>query len=166
MSATHTLPKENRRDEEMQDEEMQDEEMQDEEMQDEDRHYMISPDIHLREIDSDHLENIEGSRESVEFTVRLSSKPTEAWVQEFDQAYLQIPYTLKPPVRVYEDSLRIIYLPRYANELQSFFRFLTLIVDRSNKETHRTEEMHTSNTQERQKAIFREALRRIELPKG
>ena len=112
MSVTQTLPKEDRRDEDMQ-----------EEMQDEDMHYVISPDIHLREIDSDHLENIEGSRESVEFTVRLSSKPTEAWVQEFDQAYLQIPYTLKPPVRVYEDSLRIIYLPRYANELQSFFRF-------------------------------------------
>ena len=128
--------------------------------------YVASPDIHLREIDADHLENIEENREAVEFTVRLSGKPTDAWVQEFDQAYLQTPYTLKPPVRVYEDSLRIIYLPRYAIELQAFFRFLALIIDQSNKETHRTEQLHTSNAQERQKAEFREALRRIELPKS
>ena len=141
MSATQTLPKE-------------------------EVHYIASPDIHLREIDADHLENIEENREAVEFTVWLSSKPTDFWVQEFDQAYLQTPYTLKPPVRVYEDSLRIIYLPRYASELQAFFRFLALIIDRSNKETHRTEELHTSNAQERQKDVFREALRRIELPKG
>jgi RNA polymerase-binding transcription factor DksA len=128
--------------------------------------YVASPDIHLREIDADHLENIEENREAIEFTVRLSSRPSDAWVQEFDQAYLQTPYTLKPPVRVYEDSLRIIYLPRYAGELQGFFRFLALIVDRSNKETHRTEELHTSSAQERHKAEFREALRRIELPRG
>ena len=127
--------------------------------------YVASPDIHMREIDLDHLENIEGSRESIEFAVRLSSRPGDAWVQEFDQAYLQIPYTLKPPVRVHDDTLRIVYLPRYAGELQGFFRFLGLIVDRANKETHRTEEMHTSSAQERHKAEFREALRRIELPR-
>lgn len=136
------------------------------ELANEDLKYVMSPDIHMREIDVDHLENIEGNREAIEFTVRLSSRPNDAWVQEFNQAYLQTPYTLKPPVNVYEDSLRVIYLPRYANELQSFFRFLDLIVHRANEETHRSEEMHTSSTQERHKAEFREALRRIELPKG
>ncbi len=136
------------------------------ETQSEDMKYVASPDIHLREIDLDHLDNIEENREAIEFTVRLSGRPNDAWVQEFDQAYVQTPYTLKPPVHVYEDTLRIIYLPRYASELQGFFRFLALIVDRSNKETHRTEELHTSSAQERHKAEFREALRRIELPKG
>ncbi len=131
-----------------------------------DMRYVASPDIHLREIDTDHLENIEENREAIEFAVRLSSRPNDAWVQEFDQAYLQTPYTLKPPVRVFEDTLRVIFLPRYASELQGFFRFLGLIVDRSNKETHRTEELHTSSAQERHKAEFRQALRRIELPKG
>ena len=135
------------------------------EMETDDLKYVASPDIHMREIDLDHLENIEDNREAIEFTVRLSSRPTEAWVQEFDQGYLQIPYTLKPPVRVHEDTLRVVYLPRYASELQGFFRFLALIVDRSNRETHRTEEMHTSSAQERHKAEFREALRRIELPR-
>gem|GEM_PF-1505666 len=136
------------------------------ETQSEDMKYVASPDIHLREIDLDHLDNIEENREAIEFTVRLSGRPNDAWVQEFDQAYVQTPYTLKPPVHVYEDTLRVIYLPRYASELQGFFRFLALIVDRSNKETHRTEELHTSSAQERHKAEFREALRRIELPKG
>ncbi len=130
-----------------------------------DLNYLTSPDIHLREIDTDHLEDIEDNREAIEFTVRLSSRPGDIWVQEFNQIYLQTPYTLKPPVRVYEDTLRVIYLPRYASELQSFFRFLALIVDRANKETHLTEELHTSSAQERHKAKFREALRRIELPK-
>ena len=136
------------------------------ETQSEDMKYVASPDIHLREIDLDHLDNIEENREAIEFTVRLSGRPNDAWVQEFDQAYVQTPYTLKPPVHVYEDTLRIIYLPRYASELQGFFRFLALIVDRSNKETHRTEELHTSSAQERHKTEFREALRRIELPRG
>ena len=136
------------------------------ETQSEDMKYVASPDIHLREIDLDHLDNIEENREAIEFTVRLSGRPNDAWVQEFDQAYVQTPYTLKPPVHVYEDTLRVIYLPRYASELQGFFRFLALIVDRSNKETHRTEELHTSSAQERHKAEFREALRRIELPRG
>ena len=136
------------------------------ETQSEDMKYVASPDIHLREIDLDHLDNIEENREAIEFTVRLSGRPNDAWVQEFDQAYVQTPYTLKPPVHVYEDTLRIIYLPRYASELEGFFRFLALIVDRSNKETHRTEELHTSSAQERHKAEFREALRRIELPRG
>lgn len=136
------------------------------ELADEDLKHIKSPDIHMRDIDVDHLEAIEANREAIEFTVRLSSRPGDAWAQEFDQAYLQTPYTLKPPVRVYEDSLRVTYLPRYANELQGYFRFLALIVNRANKETHLSEEMHTSSAQERQKAEFREALRRIELPRG
>jgi hypothetical protein len=126
---------------------------------------VASPDVFLREIDLEHLENVEDNREAVEFLVRLSATPSDFWVQEFDQAYLQTPYTLKPPVRIDGDTLRITYLPRYAGELQGFFRFLGLIVRRSNQETHKTEEMHTSNAQERAKAEFRQALARIDLPK-
>ena len=98
--------------------------------------------------------------------MRLSDTPTDAWRQEFEQLYLQTPYTLKPPVHVEGDHLRIIYLPRYAGELQAFFRFLALLTRRANEETHRTESLHTSSAQERHKAEFREALRRIEVPQG
>lgn len=126
----------------------------------------LCPDIFLREIDTEHLANVEENREAVEFQVCLSCVPTGAWRQEFDQAYLRTPYTLKPPVRLEEDTLHIIFLPRYAGELPGFFRFLALIIKQANQETHRTEELHTSTAQERQKAEFREALRRIELPRS
>lgn len=124
------------------------------------------PDVSLEKIDTDHLANVEDNREAVEFSVRLTCAPTEYWRQEFEQAYKQTPYTLKPPVRLDHDALHIIFLPRYANELPGFFHFLAMIIGRANAETHRTEELHTSNAQERQKAEFREALRRIDLPKS
>lgn len=128
--------------------------------------FEASPDIFLREIDTEHMENVEENREAVGFTVRLSSAPIDAWRQEFEQAYLQTPYTLKPPVEVRGDTLHVIYLPRYAGELPDFFRFLALMVKQANEETHRTEELHTSNAQERHKSEFRRALKSIELPRG
>ena len=126
---------------------------------------VASEDIALREIDTDDLENIEDNREAVQFKVRLSSMPSDVWRQEFEQAYSQTPYSLKPPVHVDGDALRIVYLVRYAGELPGFFHFLALIIRQANLETRRTEEMHTSSAQERQKEEFREALRRVELPK-
>ena len=122
------------------------------------------PDIALEEVDTEHLANVEGNRDAVEFSVRLSCTPTEAWRQEFEQAYKQVPYTLKPPVRLANDTMHIIFLPRYVGELPGFFHFLSMIIKRANAETHVTEEMHTSNAQERQKKEFREALRKIKLP--
>lgn len=124
----------------------------------------LSSQISLREIDTDHLENVEDNREAVEFRVRLSGVPTEAWKHEFEQAYLHVAHTLKPPVRLDRDTFHVIYLPRYAGELAGFFEFLGRIITMSNAEAHRTEELHTSNAQERQKAEFREALRGITLP--
>lgn len=123
------------------------------------------PEIAMSEVDTDDLENVEDNREAVQFRVRLCAKPTDAWRQEFEQAYLQTPYVLKPPVQVEGDTMRIVYLPRYAGELPGFFHFLGMIIRQANRETHRTEELHTSSAQERQKAEFRQALRRIELPK-
>ena len=78
--------------------------------------------------------------------------------------YHQTPYTLKPPVRVEGDALRIIFLHRYSEELQGFLQFLALILERANTETQRTEELHLSSTQERYKAEFRDALRQVRLP--
>jgi len=123
-----------------------------------------SSEISLREIDTEHLENVEENREAVEFQVRLSAVPTEAWRHEFEQAYLHTTNTLKPPVRLVGDVLHIVYLPRYAGELQTYIEFLARIIKVSNAETHLTEELHTSSAQERQKADFRKALRGVKLP--
>ena len=90
-----------------------------------------------RSISTD-LGDVDENPEAVQFRVGLSEAPSEGWIQEFDIAYRQTPYTLKPPVQVIGDALEIIYLPRYSNELQGFFQFLGLIVQRANEELHRT----------------------------
>ncbi len=123
-----------------------------------------TPRITMREINIDDLGDVEDNPEAVEFTVGLSEAPSEGWIEEFDIAYRQTPYTLKPPVEVKGDCLEVIFLPRYSSELQGFFQFLGLIVRRANEELRRTEEMHISNVQERRKAEFREVLRRIRVP--
>ncbi len=124
----------------------------------------FSPAILLKEIDPDTLVSIEDNREAIEFGVKLSSAPGEVWTGEFEQVYHQTPYTLKPPVRVEGDALRIVFLHRYAGELQGFLQFLSLMVDQANLETQRTEELHLSSDQEKYKAEFRAALRRVHLP--
>ena len=120
--------------------------------------------IALREIDLDHLENVDDNPQAVSFRVMLSEMPQEGWTQEFDEIYRQTPYTVKPPVVVSKDTLEITFLPRYASELQGFFQFLGLIVRRANEELQRSEELHASNEQEQRKAQFREALSRIKMP--
>ena len=124
----------------------------------------LSPAISLTEIDTDTLVSIEDNREAIEFGVKLSGVPSEVWTGEFEQIYTQTPYTLKPPVRVEGATLRIVFLHRYASELQGFLQFLGLIIQRANAETQRTEELHLSSDQERYKAEFCAALRRVHLP--
>ena len=123
-----------------------------------------SPTIAMKEIDFKRLVSIEDNREAIEFGVILSDTPSEVWTGEFEQVYHTTPYTLKPPVRVEGNALRIVFLHRYASELQGFLQFLALIIDRANAETERTEELHLSSTQEKYKAEFRDALRRVHLP--
>jgi hypothetical protein len=125
---------------------------------------MASPKIALREIDTDNLVSIEDNHEAIEFGVRLNSTPSAIWTQEFEQVYHQTPYTLKPPVRVEGDTMRIVFLHRYASEVQGFLQYLALIIDRANAETHLTEEMHLSSAQEQYKAEFRETLRHVQVP--
>ena len=123
------------------------------------------PEIALAAIDTEHLEDVEDNREAVSFYVQLCAKPSEVWIQEFDEAYKATPYLLKPPVTVMGDRLHVTFLPRYSEELPGFFRFLALIVKRATEETRQTEALHTSGDQEKRRTEFREALRRIELPK-
>lgn len=122
------------------------------------------PHVSLRDIDTDDLGDVEDNREAVRFRVRLSEPPPAGWAHEFDQIYKQTPYTLKPPVEVKDDALEVIFLPRYAGELQGFIQFLGLIVRHANEELHKTDEMHTSDIHERQKNEFRQALRRVRVP--
>jgi hypothetical protein len=123
----------------------------------------FSPDISLREIDYDRLEDVEENPEAVLFRVKLSSVPTDIWMQEFEVAYRVTPYGIKPPLQIVEDTLEIVFLPRYASELPAYFHFLNLMVRRANEETHVTEQIHAAGSRDRHKSDMREALRRIQL---
>ncbi len=122
-----------------------------------------SPNITLQSIDYDHLEDVEDNPEAVLFRVALSARPSEVWVQEMEQAYRSTPYQIKPPMQVVGDHLEIVFLPRYASELPSFFRFLALMAGRADEETRLTERIHAAGSADRHKAEFRDALRRIAL---
>ena len=126
---------------------------------------MQSPQIFMSSIDSDDLKDVEDNHEAVQFRIRLSATPSDIWVQEFEQGYRQTPYQIKPPIQVAGDSLEVTFLPRYAGELPGLARFLALMVQRANAETRRTEEIHLSLSHEQQKAEFRQALSRLELPR-
>ncbi len=120
--------------------------------------------VRLRAIDTERLDDAEDNPEAIEFNVLFSSAPSEPWKQEFEQAYRQTPYTLKPPIEVVEDRLKITFLPRYASELEGYFQFLALIVARANDELRRTADIQASHTQEQRRAEFRRALQRVKLP--
>lgn len=120
--------------------------------------------VRLREIDTEHLDDAEDNPEAVDFHVLLSATPSEPWIQEFEQAYRQNPYTLKPPIEVVEDRMRITFLPRYASELEGYFKFLALMLARANDELKRTADIQASSTQEQRRAEFRRALQRVKLP--
>jgi hypothetical protein len=126
--------------------------------------HVETPHITMREIDLEHLGDVEENPQAVSFRVKLSEKPPEGWIIEFDEMYRQTPYTLKPPVEVKDGALEIIFLPRYSSDLQGLITFLGYIVRRANEELHRTEEMQVSNEQENRKTQFRETLRGIKLP--
>jgi hypothetical protein len=124
-----------------------------------------TPRITLKSIDFDHLEDVEDNPEAVLFRVALSETPSDIWILEMEQAYRAMPYQIKPPMQVIGDQLEIIFLPRYASELPSYFRFLGLMATRANDEARLTEQIHAASSADRHKAEFRDALRRIELPK-
>ncbi len=125
-----------------------------------------APEIFLREIDSEHLEDVEENPEAVEFAVRLSETPVASWIEEFEIVYRQTPYLLKPPIIVQGDRMLIIFLPRYTSELAGFLKFLALIVRRANEELKKSEKLHHSNQQEQRKIEFRKALQQIKVPQS
>lgn len=120
--------------------------------------------IRLREIDTEHIDDAEDNPEALEFSVLLTGTPSEPWKQEFEQAYRQTPYTLKPPIEVIDDCMKVTFLPRYAAELDGYFKYLALVITRANEEIKRTADIQASSTQEQRRAEFRSALQRVTLP--
>ena len=120
--------------------------------------------ISIRSIDTDWVEDVEDNREAVLFRIFLNTTPTSAWVHEFDELYKAVPYLIKPPVTVVDDSIHVTYLPRYASELEEYTRFLGYIVKRANNETQITLELHEAGNVVGRKDSFRETLKKIHVP--
>lgn len=91
------------------------------------------------------------------FDVRLSRDPGPEWAVEFDAAYSTAVYPGKPPVEFHGDVLRVFYLPRYANDLPRFLKFLERQVAETNQAVERRNSILPD--EEKQKQDFRQKLR-------
>ena len=90
-------------------------------------------------IELDSLAESEDSHEAIEFDIQLNQVPEEKWIEEFTIAYRILPNNIKPPVRVHDNCLLVSYLPRYANDLQSYIEFLKTAMERAEVEIDKTE---------------------------
>ena len=108
-------------------------------------------------IESDVLEIDDTYPGTLGFYVRLSRDPGAEWVVEFHAAYDTARYPGKPPVTYRGDTLCVAYLPRYADELPDFLKFLSGVV----RETNQAVELRNSALpdEEKEKADFRAKLR-------
>jgi hypothetical protein len=124
----------------------------------------VIPDIQLTGIDLDSIDDAEENAESVIFDVTLSGHPTTAWVEEFEYLYASQSFTIKPPVEIADDRLRIHYLPRYQDDLPGYVEFLSGIAHLATAEARRTEDIKTRADQEQRKREFRDVLSRVKVP--
>ncbi len=123
-------------------------------------------DIYFKTIDFDSVENVEDNPEAVTFDIVLNTPPTQHWIEEFEYIYARAQYGLKPPVHIVEDRMRVMYLPRYSEELQGFVSFLSQIIDRATQEARRTIEILQTDERQKLKSEFRETLAQLELPRA
>jgi hypothetical protein len=121
--------------------------------------------IHFKSVDVESVESVEDNPEAVTFDIILSSPPTSHWLEEFEYLYSRAQYSLKPPIHVSGDRMRILYLPRYGSELQNFVSFLSLILGRATLEARRTIEIQQTGEKQKLKSQFKSALAGLVLPK-
>ncbi|MDR3710994.1 MAG: hypothetical protein P4L33_22050 [Capsulimonadaceae bacterium] len=121
----------------------------------------IVPEVEIVHVDLDSIDDDEENAEAIQFDMVLSAHPTARWIEEFDILYQRRPFSIKPPVNVIQDRLRVHFLPRYTTELQSFIDFLDGVVRQATDEARQTEQIKTHEEQEKKKKEFREVLARV-----
>ena len=112
-------------------------------------------------IDSETLEIDDTYPGTYGFTVRLSCDPGPEWDEEFAAVYDAAEYPGKPPVVWRGDRLSVFYLPRYADDLPSYLRFLEQMIARANREVERRNSVlpHEEQRMESFRQRLREAAR-------
>lgn len=120
--------------------------------------------VRMTAIDADNLGDVDDNPEAVQFAVKLSGVPPPGWTAEFEPLYAAAPLAPKPPVAVEGDTLQVIYLPRYTDQLPQFLETLGRVVSQTNAELVKTHDMKTSDAREQRKAEFSKALKQLPLP--
>lgn len=118
--------------------------------------------VRMLNVDTDTLQDVEEIPEAVRFSIVLDAEPSSTWIQEFTTAYGLMHHPIKPPCEVDADRLWIAFLPRYANDLQSYIDFLKMVVERANVEERRTLQMHEHDNAG-EKSKIREMLKRLSI---
>ncbi len=108
-------------------------------------------------IETDALEIDDAYPGAYGFYVRLSRDPGAEWATEFESAYDAAGYPGKPPIAFRGDTLCVFYLPRYADDLPSYLRFLHSIVNLTNQSVEKRNSILPD--EEREKTEFRARLR-------
>jgi hypothetical protein len=121
------------------------------------------PEIDLVSIDLDSIASDDENSETIVFDIVLSAHPTSKWIEEFEILYQRTPFTIKPPVTVEGDRLRVHFLPRYQRDLQRFVDFLTATVQLTTAEARRTELIKRDSSKEERKEEFRNVLAEVRL---
>ena len=108
-------------------------------------------------VDADVLEIDDTYPGTLGFYVRLSRDPGAEWAVEFNAAYESARYPGKPPVTYRGDTLCVFYLPRYADDLPNYLKFLLGIV----RETNHSVDLRNRALpdEEKEKTEFRAKLR-------
>src|SRR5579863_10051325 len=106
------------------------------------------PEIVFKAIDLENIEDVEENAEAFQFDIILNQTPPIEWAHEFEYLYRIGPHVIKPPVELVEDRLRIVFLPRYNDNLQGFLDFLATVVHHSTEEARRTLAIRSSDMKE------------------
>jgi hypothetical protein len=93
------------------------------------------------------------------FYLRLTSDPGSEWAAEFEAAYDQSVYTIKPPVAFRGNTIVVFFLPLYEEQLPEYLQFLRQVIDNTNQSVEKRNGLLPED--ESIKEAFRTRLRQL-----
>jgi hypothetical protein len=93
------------------------------------------------------------------FYLRLTGDPGSEWAAEFEAAYDQSTYSIKPPVVFRGNTLVVFFLPLYAEQLPEYLQFFRHVVDITNQSVEKRNALLPED--ESIKEAFRTRLRQL-----
>lgn len=122
--------------------------------------------IAMAAIDFDSLAESQDNHEAVQFDILLTSTPDSKWVDEFEIAYRTMPYSIKPPVEVVGDRLRVAFLPRYDRDIQGYIEYLKTVMRKADTEVDLSESISQRGNRPEKIELFRQTLKNVRVGAG